>query len=191
MCQPGLLPYRTSLGSWSAILSICFGAAVFLSTGADTGAAQTDGPETSPESLTRSLIDLDARYQRAEAAAKPSILAELESVAASRSRVLAALMEQDPAEFLRVALPAGTRRRLSARVRNLVEEEVEMDGELLILHEDRLQGSRYLYFLQSSGRQFSLHFAHHPPTNLLTGAFIRVRGVRLHSAVAVESERAR
>jgi hypothetical protein len=72
-------------------------------------------------------------------------------------------------------------------VRNLIEEQVDMDGELEILHEDRAQGSRFVYKLKAFGLDYSLNFRQNPPTHLSSGVRVRVRGVRVNTALALDS----
>ena len=64
--------------------------------------------------------------------------------------------------------------------------EVEFEGTLEVLHEDRDVGSRYLYFLQTAGERLSLYFAADPP-EYPTGTRVRLRGLRLGSSVALQS----
>jgi hypothetical protein len=56
--------------------------------------------------------------------------------------------------------------------------ESDHDGELEILHEDARDGSRYHYFLKSQGARYALQFTGRAPEHLLTGAKVRVRGVK-------------
>jgi hypothetical protein len=57
--------------------------------------------------------------------------------------------------------------------------QVELAGELEILHQDFQHSGTYLYFLkQTGGARIRLHFGRQPPTNLLTGVRLRVRGIR-------------
>lgn len=66
---------------------------------------------------------------------------------------------------------------------------VALQGELEILHEDLNNGSgRYLYFLKTSdGRRVRLHFARHPPTNLLTGDQVSVHGAQSGAIITLAS----
>jgi M6 family metalloprotease-like protein len=61
---------------------------------------------------------------------------------------------------------------------SLSSRAVNADGVIEILHEDLTNNSsRYLYFLKTAdGRRVRLHFAKHPPTNLLTGDHVSVHG---------------
>ena len=64
-----------------------------------------------------------------------------------------------------------------------VEEEVE--GELEILYEDSDAGSRILFGLKTATERLWLHFAGTEPTHLMTGARVRVRGVRNQNLLAL------
>jgi len=173
----------------SAVNPILSGVLVFLIGFVFAMHAYSVESDVSLESLTNSLLALNERYQRAQPSAKPELLAKLKKVVVSRSRLMRALMKENPSEALRTALPAAARRKLPAEVRNYVENEIEIDGELQILHEDHPQGSRYLYSLRAPQQAFSLHFAADPPDNFFTGALVRVRGIRLNDALVVGSGR--
>jgi hypothetical protein len=108
-------------------------------------------------------------------------------VATERHALLAALIEEEPGEVIRVAMPADLRASLPPVVQALVEEEVDLEGELDILHEDRHTGSRFLYVLQTPRERVALHFAADPPTHLTTGARVRVTGVRVAQTLALSS----
>ena len=110
--------------------------------------------------------------------------AELVRLAAEREKALAALVESEPGAVLRLALPRDVRASLPPSVRAQVEEEVEMEGVVEVLHEDRASGSRYLYFLEAAGERYSLHFAREAPA-LVTGTRVRVKGVRIGHALAL------
>jgi hypothetical protein len=129
----------------------------------------------SAENLTQDLVRL--AHQHAP-------LQTLRNAATARRQRLLGLMESDPAEVLRVAVPAAVRAGLPAAILPDVEEEVTLDGELQVLHEDYVKSSRYRHFLQTATERLSLHFAKEAP-NLLTGTRVRVRGVRLGEALAL------
>jgi len=147
----------------------------------------TPGPPLSAEGLTQILVALNVTNQLAPAAKRAQLLNDLLTVAATRQQLLAGLIESDPAEVLRITIPAHLRASLPPAVQASVEEEVEVEGELEILHEDRTDGSRYLYFLEAVASRLSLHFAADPPTHLQTGDRVRVRGVQVNQALALES----
>jgi hypothetical protein len=162
---------------------------------ATAGLAQAHAPSSKPasrphpraESLTQDLLALGMRHQLADPAAQAQLLSQLLTVATERHALLAALSEDNPEEVLRMALPADLRASLPPAVQALVEEEMEVEGELEVLHEDREVGSRYVYFLKTTRRRFALHFAADPPTHLETHARVRVTGVRVEQALALDS----
>jgi len=64
---------------------------------------------------------------------------------------------------------------------------VQVEGVLEHLHEDWPTGSRNLYFLKTTGgERLSLHFAAGPPSDLLTGHRIRVRGRRVGQTLTLD-----
>src|SRR2546428_5444615 len=135
--------------------------------------APSSGPHPLAENLTQDLVTLSTHYHLADPAARAQFLSNLHTLAAERHQLLAVLLEDNPGEVLRVALPADLRAGLPAAVQALVEEELEAEGELEVLHEDRAVGSRYLYVLKTARQRFSLHFAADPPEHLMTGAQVR------------------
>jgi gametolysin peptidase M11/alpha-galactosidase-like protein len=54
---------------------------------------------------------------------------------------------------------------------------VEVTGDLTVLYEDWPAGGRELYYLESEGHRYALHFTNHSPKHLRTGDRVRVRGV--------------
>jgi hypothetical protein len=151
---------------------------------ASPGLARAQAPAPSAEHLTHTLVSLVSRYRAAVAPERDRLLGHLLAVAAARRDVVAGLMDSDPGAVLRVAVPPSLRASLPPVVQNYVEEAVELEGVVEVLHEDRDAGSRYLYFLRVGDERLSLHFAAAPP-DLLTGDRIRVRGVRIGNAVAL------
>jgi hypothetical protein len=63
-----------------------------------------------------------------------------------------------------------------------------LEGTLEIFHEDTPSGSRFEYFLHTNNGRFALHFAD-SPTHLLTGARVRVKGVKTGNTLAVGPDR--
>lgn len=80
-----------------------------------------------------------------------------------------------------LALPTG---RVSAQP--LRPGEVELEGTVEVLHEDRDVGSRYVYFLRTATERLELQFASDPPA-LATGDRIRARGLRTNGVLALTS----
>lgn len=138
------------------------------------------------ESLTQSLLQIQDRHQRASPAEKPQLIPEFSSVAAQRRQALAALIENYPAEVLKLAIPPGIWARLPAEVRSQVESHVDLQGELTVLYEDYKDRARLRHLLLANGRRYNLHFSGRPP-NLLSGTKVRVKAVQLESELVLES----
>lgn len=147
----------------------------------------SNGQGASAESLTHNLTALNTQYQVAGRADKSKLLNNLLTLAAEREQLLSTLIEDNPGEVLRVAIPAHIRATLPSAAQAYVEMDEEVEGDLEVLYEDRDQGSRTLYFIEAAGKRLSLHFAAEPPTELLTGSHIRVHGVRVDGALALTS----
>jgi hypothetical protein len=170
-----------------AILGLgLLGAATPAPAGHPAPASATAPSDPTSELLTQSLGSLNVRYLRASGSDRTRLAGELQSVASARRQALLGLLESNPGAVLRVAMPASLRASLPAQVQAVVEEEVELDGDLEVLHEDSATSSRYLHFLLLDGQRLTLHFAADPP-RLATGSRVRVRGVRLDQAVAAAS----
>ncbi len=135
---------------------------------------------------TARLLALAEEYRGAPAADRGRAAEALARAAAERAASLLDLMETDPAEVLRLAVPPGLRASLPAAVQADVEEPIDVEGIVEVLVEDYEASHRVLHFLQTSSRRYSLHFAGTPP-DLLSDTRIRARGLHLHGALALES----
>jgi hypothetical protein len=111
----------------------------------------------------------------------------LRALAAERQGLMAALMEEDPRSVLDAAVSAALRATLPADIQALVERHEEIEGELIVVHEDGPTRDRYEYFLRVTGGRLSLHFAGEPSPALTTGTRVRVRGTRVNAAIALEA----
>jgi MG2 domain/Gametolysin peptidase M11 len=147
-------------------------------------------PPPSPESqravaLTQALIITSARLSTATTVERLRLEQTLLTTAAARRQTLLSLMQSDPGALFRLALPASVRAALPPPVKAQLEEESQLEGTLEIFHEDSPSGARYLYGLYKASTRYSLHFAADAPTHLLTGATIRVHGIKLDSMLAL------
>ncbi len=150
-------------------------------------ASSDPGKRADAGALTRSLVGLNTAYRQASPAARPQALQQLLDVAAERQALLAQLIEDNPGSVLRTALPARVRAGIPDEVQALLEQRLELEGELEVLYEDYPDGSHRLrHFLKAYGERISLHFKA-PPPGLLSGTPAQVSGVLLDNAMAVES----
>ena len=111
----------------------------------------------------------------------------MHQAALNRKQTLLALMESDPGEFLRVALPAAIRASLPASVQAHVEQDEDIEGTLEVLHEDGANYHRFHYQLDTMRGRLRLYFAADAPDNVVTGSRVRVRGVKLENVLAAGS----
>jgi hypothetical protein len=70
----------------------------------------------------------------------------------------------------------------------LAQSASSLEGTLEILHDDTPAGSRFEYFIHTNSGRYTLHFAGHPPTDLLTGARIRVNGTKAGNTLALGAD---
>ena len=141
----------------------------------------------SADAATHALLVLTQRYAATPPAKRGALLKSIHDVALARRQALAALIREEPGTVLRVALPHRLRQGMPVAARAYVERQVAVDGELEVRIEDRPQDSRTIYTLRTlHGRRLTLHFAAHPP-RLRTGSHVRVSGVQVGNALAVES----
>ena len=198
MPSPSMSPLRRRLCAWVSrrpvaprgpvLAGLCvLGLVLWTTPGLVLAHAPASRQNPRAESLTQDLVALGTRHQLANLAERVQILRDLLTVASERQQLLAALVEDDPGEVLRLAFPAALRQSLPPAVQALIEAEVEREGAIEVLHEDHDTGSRYLYFLRGDGQRWGLHFAAEPPTDIETGAHVRVRGVQVNGALALSS----
>src|SRR5215472_1366020 len=117
----------------------------------------------------------------------PAALNSLHAVALHRSEAMRDLIATDPAAALAAAIPADVRRDLPSAVRDLIEEQVSLDGELEVSIEDGVGFSRVNYHLLAGGRRIALHFADRPDRDLQSGMPVQVQGVRSGDLMALNS----
>ncbi|MDF2781422.1 MAG: Peptidase gametolysin, partial [Geminicoccaceae bacterium] len=170
MLRPWPFPRRLALALLTALI---FSAA-------DTLLAEE--PSAAGERLramSQRLVGLSARYRETPT---PALLDRLTALAADREALMAELIADDPATVLQVTLPERLVAQMPRAARDHVEERLEIEGELEVLHVDARdpRDSRYLYFLNAPefDERFQLHFAGEPLA-LPTGTPVRARGVVL------------
>lgn len=110
----------------------------------------------------------------------------LRGVASDRLSRLSGLVETDPARALSVALPEEARQGLSPEVKALVEDRVELSGELEVRADGQPGGGRRLVLRADSGQRHLLCFAGRAST-APAGSRVRVSGVRIGPEIVVLS----
>jgi hypothetical protein len=166
---------------WSFFASLLTSIFILLS----PDALHARGAKPDAEGLTQALIAHSIRYQQASRSEQAYLLNELLETAAFRQKFLLSIIENNPAEVIRLAVPAGTRAALPPAVQAYIEQEVGIEGTLEVINEDYEQYSRLLYYLQTAGERLSLHFADHRLEHLLTGAKVWVKGIQIENTLAL------
>ncbi len=65
------------------------------------------------------------------------------------------------------------------------DAQAQFEGELEVQYEESANGGRLLHFLKTGNQRLRLQFAAEPPTNLLTGTRVRVRGTLQGNTLAL------
>ena len=68
---------------------------------------------------------------------------------------------------------------MPAAVQSLVEKKIQTQGTLGVMMEDGKSGARLQHYVKTGPRRLDLKFAAHAPTDLLTGAMVKVQGVQV------------
>ncbi len=165
-------------------------AAFFLTASALAHSMQETKAASGPsaQDLTMALISANTAYAAAAPSDRGQRLAELIAVARGRHDALAAAIAADPAQVLQVALPASLRASFPGEAAPFLEQDAQEDGVLEVYHVDNVDplGDHYLYFLNTAKGKLALYFSGHSPA-LLTGARVRVNGIRIDNALALNS----
>lgn len=147
--------------------------------------AQDTAARDRAEALTRKLVGLYNANQHVNVSSPA--YDELLAVVKERHGIFAQLMSIEPDIVLDNVVPARIRAEMPAEVRALLEQRLEIEGELEVFYEDYRDGSaRLLHFLNTFDERLSLHFRNQPP-GVLSGTPVRAAGVVLDDSMVLES----
>ena len=144
------------------------------------------------ETATTSLLQIHSQFQHASAAQQQQLLTQFTAVAAQRQQLLQSLIQTNPGDVLRVAIPNSVSHTMPPTVKKYVEQSVTAQGVLDVLYEmqgtpTHTTGAVLHHYLQTFGGRLGLHFASSAPTHLLTGSTVRVHGVQVNTDLALAS----
>src|SRR5260370_12522624 len=108
-------------------------------------AANTD--PNSADGLTILLLSLHKQYQSASPEGRKALVPQLRSLAAQRQQLLSSLIQTNPAEVLRVAIPNEVSAHMPASVQTLVEKKVQAQGSLEVTMEDWKSAAKLRHYL--------------------------------------------
>ena len=157
-----------------------------------SASAQQSAQGKTAESATVALLQMQSQYLQTPAAQKPQLVAQFAAMAARRQQLLSSLMQTNPADVLRIAIPNNLRNAMPKAVQGHLEQSVTAQGVLEVLYEmqgtpSKTTGAVMRHYLQTSNGRIALRFAADPPHHLLTGSVVRVHGVLLSSDLALAS----
>jgi len=141
----------------------------------------------SAENATTALLQMNSTYLQTPAAQRLQLLTQFKTIAAQRQQLLNSLIQTNPADVIRIAIPNNVRSTMPGAVQSYVEQTVQAQGVLEVLVEDSSAGSKMHYGLTTAAGKLSLHFADQAATNLLTGSVVRAQGVRVNNDLALTS----
>lgn len=135
--------------------------------------------------ITLRIASLNEKYQSKNFSENKPLESSVAELAKKRFSKLTALIETDAAEVLRVALPEDILSKMPAELQNYLEKREETEGELEVISECDDNDGRIFYYLNNGKERLLLKFTKPPAEELLTGAKLRVRGVRVGETIAV------
>ncbi|MBY4678275.1 Ig-like domain-containing protein [Marinobacterium arenosum] len=138
---------------------------------------------------TLELIASKKQWTKARGAEKSRALENLLAKAEARQQYLAQLLESDPAEVLRVAIPEDKQVGMPAEVLEKLEQRFATEGALEVVYEDYEDGSHKLrhYLKTNVGERLELHFAG-KPAEYRSGTQVSVDGQLLTGTETNEAD---
>ncbi len=154
--------------------------------------AQQSAKGKAAEAATLQLMHIHSNYKQASAAQQSQLLTQFRTLAAQRQQLLSSLIQTNPADVLRVAIPNTVRSTMPSQVQSLVESDSVAQGVLEVLVEmngtpSKTTGTKMHYGLSIAQQRLGLHFAADEPEHLLTGSVVRVHGVQVGKDIALAS----
>ena len=154
--------------------------------------AQQSAKGKAAETATVQLLQMHQSYRQANATQKQQLLTQFATLAAQRQQLLLSLMQTNPSDVLRIAIPNSVSQTMPAQVQPLVEKDTIAQGVLEVLVEmngtpEKTTGTKMHYGLTVAQGKLALHFASNPPEHLLTGSVVRVHGVQVGNDLALAS----
>lgn len=163
-----------------------------LSTRQDTRQrAQTTIPITvDAVEQTNKLIKDVALYSEASPKQQEILETPIVESVEERKEIVEKLIEEDPKQFLKVAVGENVKSLVPEAAQKNIESEIKTSGELKIRQIDNMDHSTETqYFLQEDSKEFELH-----PTEDLVGKFssgdiVDVQGIRLNDDIVIDSNK--
>ncbi len=146
-------------------------------------ATPTPRPEAPPRKLEKPAVS-EARALTNNLIRAPEKIshAALLEAAKKRKTLMLQLIEESPADALELVIPKAIRESLPPDVQENVEEEVELEGTLEVLHGD-YPSSWYEHFLRVGEERIALHSdkALLDVMPVISGSTVKVKGAKLEN----------
>jgi len=144
-------------------------------------------PKTS--TLLQLTSDLKNRTKEYAVSKDHRLVPQLKKLARDRNNFVLNAIQANPQTVLANAFPQDLRKKLPPKAQELVEEHVDLEGTLEILHEDDFENfkSRNFYFLRQGDNRLSLHPVGDMP-GVISGSKVRVTGLQLDRDIIFSTE---
>jgi len=162
--------------------------AIAIPAAAHTTAPPASNRAAEARKMTDVLTALAARYRAATPGIRASLESQLLTAASVRQSFLASLIEDDPDAVLQAALPALARSRLPTILTPYLEQEIQVEGSVFVVHEHRESGNRYRYFVDSVAGHRELSLRGSPRRDLLSGARVQLKAVAIGNTLALAAD---
>jgi len=150
-------------------------------------------------SLSNQVIAAIAEYQTSDAAKRGQVAARLRQLAQQRKSALQAMLEGQPGLALRSTIPHGMTQNLPPDVRQHLEQDVKVEGQVILIHgEDaQMRNAMNRYYIQTTdtqGRraQFRVHAANSPdlpgidhPVSRFVGQSVTLRATAIDGELLI------
>lgn len=156
----------------------------------ESSASKSVKAEDEVKEKTLSLFELNKEYIGASSDEKPQVQENLANKVKERKQAVLSLIEENPAAFLRIALPSSIRDQFSDELKGDIEEEVTLEGKLEVLHTDNFEqktSKNHFSLVTDNTEHISLYFADRQPEYVSSGAKVKLRGVKMENKMAIES----
>lgn len=143
-------------------------------------------------SFNTKLFQLNDQHGKAKTVReKEPILKEMTQFSTDRRKSMLALMKEDPSKANELALSQDEKASLPKDIHSLVEESIETEGTLEVLHIDDFDEpdkSTFQFFLNAKdGKRYNLHLSS-VSKGLVSGTKVSLKGIALEENIAAAPE---
>lgn len=140
------------------------------------------------ETLTQEVLGEARDLKNAKGEQKNQLATKIKDTAKERKGAALRVMDEDPASFLRVAVPKNLKTEVLGEVAIDVEEEATIEGTIEVYDLDDFEkgvAKREHQLVTAEGKRYKLKFAQREP-DVKTGDKVRAKGMTLDFLMAVD-----